>query len=643
MNRALAELARAAGVEAHYTDFYGERREATEETIVRILEAMGYPCSSPSQAQSTLAQVLEDERRGHAVYVLHEGSAAESALTSEDGRTVRPGEPLAHGYYDLDSPQGHARVIAVPQQAYLPQALQDGKLWGIAAQLYSLRSERNWGIGDFGDLAELARAAGGAGAAALALNPLHELHLTNASSASPYSPASRLHLNALYVDVPAAAAYLGLPLAPAPERNAEIERLRASALVEYVPVARLKLQALRELHARFAERAGERLEEFTAFREAGGERLRALALYEALMEYFTAREPRTYGWMQWPREYHDVRGAAAAQFAAEHRREVAFFEFAQWLADVQLREAARAAAHMPIGLYRDLAVGVDASSADVWADPGAYCTQLCVGAPPDPLNAAGQNWSLPPFNPRVLRERAYAPYIELLRANMQHAGALRIDHVMGLMRLFCIPRGAAAAEGTYVNYRFDEMLGVLALESRRNRCMIVGEDLGTVPPGFRERMERVRIFGCRLMYFERDASGEFADPARYTADAVASTGTHDLPPLAGFWERADDATRGALVRMLERYGDLGKEGASDLFPIVLAAYRSLGRSAARLLLLQLEDVLMQREQVNTPGTFDEVPNWRHKLARTIAEIARDPRFTALTGGLRETRAEEVHA
>lgn len=643
MSEALAQLAQAAGVEQYYTDFYGRATEVSEETVVRVLEAMGYPASSQAQAHDTLDMLRADEKRQQPVYVVREGTAAQWNVTGEDGRAVRTGETLAAGYYERRSPHGRSLIIAAPPRAYLPPALEQGKLWGIAAQLYSLRSDRNWGIGDFGDLTQLLREAQASGAATVALNPLHELHLTNASSASPYSPASRLHLNVLYVDVPAAAAFLQLPLNPSREANAQIERLRGTALVDYVPVARLKLQALRQLHARFTESASPHMEEFTAFRKSAGERLHSLALYEALMEHFTERTAHTYGWMQWPAEYHDARGAAPAAFAAEHRRDVAFYEFAQWLADVQLRQAAHAAARMPIGLYRDLAVGVDANSADVWADPGAYCAQLCVGAPPDPMNAAGQNWSLPPLNPRVLRERAYAPYIDLLRANMHHAGALRIDHVMGLMRLFCIPRGAPAAQGTYVNYRFDDMLGVLALESVRNRCMIVGEDLGTVPPGFRERMESTRIFGCRLMYFEREESGEFAAPARYTPDAVASTGTHDLPPLAAFWEGADDATRAALVRMLEKYGDLGTDNASDLFHVVLAAYRSLGRSAARLLLLQLEDVLMQREQVNTPGTFDEVPNWRHKLARTIEEIARDPRFGELSRALNDTRAQEVHA
>ena len=641
MTGARGELARLAGVEQQYTDFYGNRHDAPEETVLRTLEAMGYPCSSEAQARETLAVLREEHTHGPAVCIVAEGTASAWDLASEDGREIQAGQTLTAGYYDRLSSDGTARVIVVPPSAYVPPELEHRNMWGLAAQLYALRSDRNWGIGDFGDLTDLARVAHEAGAATVALNPLHELHLTNASSASPYSPASRLHLNVLYVDVPSAARYLGIALDSPAQQTAEIERLRATALVDYVGVARTKLQALRELHARFASEPGAKLQEFAAFRRAGGERLRSLALYEALMEHFTERKPDTYGWMQWPERYHDAHGAAAREFAADRAHDVGFFEFAQWLADVQLHEAARAAAGLPIGLYRDMAVGVDANSADVWTDPAAYCTQLCVGAPPDPMNAAGQNWSLPPLNPRVLRERAYAPYIELLRANMRHAGALRIDHVMGLMRLFCIPRGAPAAEGTYVNYRFDEMLGVLALESRRNRCMIVGEDLGTVPPGFREHMEQKRVFGCRLMYFERESSGEFADPARYTPLAVASTGTHDLPPLAAFWEKSDEGTRDALVRMLERFGNLRKTDAGDLFHIVLAAYRSLGRSAARLLLLQLEDVLMQREQVNTPGTFDEVPNWRHKLERTVAEIAADPRFRELSAALQETRAQEA--
>lgn len=636
-------------IEERYTDFYGRVRDVPERTKKAILNALG---PSGDEAPRSLRPV----------YLSATQIPADAELYAEDGKPVTAREGLAPGYYRVEKAGESALLIRAPHRAYVPPALERAKQWGIAAQLYSLRSQSNWGIGDYSDLAQLARMGSESGAAAIGVNPLHELHLTNASSASPYSPASRLHLNILYIDVPEAARYVGVALTIDPERRAEIERLRAAPLVAYVEVAKLKLSALREVYEAFL-RGSARGSDFAEFRAAGGERLRRFALYEALMERFAAEQPHTYGWMQWPEAYRDCNAPAVREFAEANSRSVGFYEFAQWIADVQLGAAARASEQLGVGLYRDLAVGVDANSADVWADPGAFCLELSVGAPPDPLNTAGQDWSLPPLNPFALREHGYAPYIALLRANMRHAGALRIDHVMGLMRLFCIPRGEPASDGAYLKYPFDEMLAVLALESHRNRCMVVGEDLGTVPPGFRERIAEMQIFGCRLLYFEREQDGSFRIPEAYTTDAVASTGTHDLPPLAGYWNGSDIETRCALgmhaaagererefaerdtakqklLEMLRSRGDLGTvKAAGDMFAVVLAAYRMLGRSAARLLLLQIEDIVLQQEQVNTPGTFDEVPNWRRKISLEIERIADDPRFVQLAAALRETRAE----
>jgi 4-alpha-glucanotransferase len=291
---------------------------------------------------------------------------------------------------------------------------------------------------------------------------------------------------------------------------------------------------------------------------------------------------------------------------------------------------------MSIGLYRDLAIGVDAQSADVWADRDAFCLGISAGAPPDALNAKGQNWGLPPMNPRVLRERAYSPFIAVLRANMRHAGAVRIDHVMGLMRLFVIPDGAAPSEGAYVAYPFDEMAGVLAQESVANRCMVVGEDLGTLPYGFRERMAERRFFSCRLLYFERSDDGAFCDPQTYPHDAVASTGTHDLPPFAGFWHGLASEDRMKLLKLL---GESAGDG--DDLTATEAAYRALARTSAALLLLQMEDALVQREAVNVPGTTTEAPNWRRKLTVPIEMLKDDKRFATIVAVLQNLRPARI--
>jgi 4-alpha-glucanotransferase len=511
------------------------------------------------------------------------------------------------GYYD--------DMIVVPAQAHVPEALESESAWGIAAQLYSLRSSRNDGLGDFSDLAELARLADGEGASAVALNPLHQLHLTNAAAASPYAPLSRRYLNTLYIDVHAAAEQFGVSLA-----DFDTRALRDAPLIAYEQVAAFKLEVLERIFDALRERRP-----WASF-AAADPGLRDVARYEAIMEMLTALDPDVYGWQQWPTELQDARGDAVERFATQHASRVDFFVFAQWLADRQLEAAARTAGRMPIGLYRDLAVGVDLNSADVWSDPGAYALGLSIGAPPDPLNAGGQNWGLPPFHPRVLRERNYAPFIALLRANMRHAGALRIDHVMGLQRLFCIPRALPRGGGAYINYDVEAMFGIVALESVRNRCMIVGEDLGTVPEGFRERMHDSRIFGCRVLQFNL-----YDNPP----DTVASTGTHDLPTFPAYWRDADAATR---ERMLGAFCSAGIEVTGDgLTALLVAAYRYLARSASRLVLLQLEDGVGSFDQVNVPGTVDEEPNWQRKLAVPLETLAEYPIFTAIVHALRAAR------
>jgi len=344
-------------------------------------------------------------------------------------------------------------------------------------------------------------------------------------------------------------------------------------------------------------------------------------------------------------------------FAQTHESRVAFYVFLQWLADRQLARAAGEAAKMAIGLYRDLAVGVDLASVDVWSDPDAYALGLSVGAPPDPLNAAGQNWGLPPLHPRALVARAYEPFVALLRANMRHAGALRIDHVMGLKRLFCIPREAPSGGGAYVNYDFEAMLGVVALESHLHKCMVIGEDLGTVPVGFRERLATERIYSCRVLLFERDGE-RFRAPAEYPADSIASTGTHDLPTMAGYWTGADIETRErlgwidaegareehierersrvALIEALREAGCIDDE-EPDMHAVLCAVHRFLARAGSRVVLVQLEDMLAQREQVNVPGTTSEEPNWMRKLGLPIDAFETNDMFAAILRIMREER------
>ncbi len=563
--------------------------------------------------------------------------------------------------------------------AYLPPALERGRTWGFALNLYALRSQRNWGVGDFTDLREAVRILRGFDAGVIGINPLHALHYLAPDAASPYSPTSRYFLNPLYIDVEAVEEFEAAgERADALRRriSSEVFRetlagLRATRTVEYARVARAKWSAFEELYAIFSARKGERRRAFEAFVQRGGIRLERFALYEALNERFAGDAGRVRGWMTWPQEYRDPASPAVAAFAARYRRRVRYYQYLQWLADGQLAQAAAQAQGAAIGLYRDLAVGVDRGGADVWSEPDAYVLEESVGAPPDPFGPLGQNWGFPPADPERLLRDGGTSFRELLRANMIHAGALRIDHVMGLMRLYRIPSGKPASEGAYVSYPFEQLLGMLLSESVGARCVVVGEDLGTVPEGFRERMGRAAILSHPLLLFERDFDGRFRAPHEYPALALATATTHDLPTLGG-WAigrdidvreelgllRPADAVEARslrridlshLLEALRAHAALGEADFHSLHatvdakvaqgecyePLVRAAYRFLAETPSRVVLIQLDDALGELDQVNLPGTFVEYTNWRRKTSFDLEGIAADPRVAAIAGEVRE--------
>jgi (1->4)-alpha-D-glucan 1-alpha-D-glucosylmutase len=566
----------------------------------------------------------------------------------------------------------------MPEHAYLPPVLERGRAWGFALNLYALRSARNWGIGDFGDLLRFVRWSAEIGADIVGVNPLHALHYVEPEAASPYSPTSRYFLSPLYIDVEAVPEYAS-PVAAAValrERIASepfartLAELRATPHVAYARVARAKWSALGALYEIFRADRGERQRAFRAFVARGGERLERFAIYEALTERFSTDEGRVRGWLTWPEQFRDPAGDAVRTWAAQTRRRVEYFKYLQWLASDQLALSAEAARELSIGLYLDVAVGVDVNSADVWSDLSAYVLDETIGAPPDPLGPQGQNWGLPPLDPAaMLRERG-AAFSELLSANMAYAGALRLDHVMALLRLFRIPRGKSPADGAYVAYPFDELIGFARVESERRHCLIVGEDLGNVPDGFRDRMERERIFSYRLLLFEREHDGRFRPPAAYPALSLATGTTHDVPTLLG-WVIGRDlevrqgigilspeaASEGRAARridasqLLEALASEGEldgetfhalhatldEGSHEVArfdALTRAAYRFLAKTPARLVLVQLDDAAGELEQINLPGTFTEYPNWRRKSGLDLDGIARDERIAALVADVR---------
>ena len=627
---------------------------------------------------------------------VHEGELPPGALAAEARRTLDGVEwvagplhvpvALAPGYHRLTvaSPAHtvHTSLIVAPRRCYRPAALRDdGRVWGLSAQLYALRSARNWGIGDFTDLLRLVELAADAGAGVVGVSPLHALFPHEPAHASPYSPSSRLFLNTLHVDVEAVAEFAHCDAARArvadEDFQARLRALRGEELVRYEEVAAAKDEVMAILWRHFRDHhlahGDARAQAFREFQRGEGEALRRHALYEVLQARLHADDPSVWSWSQWPEALRDPGAAAVADFARESSDAIEAREYAQWQAREQLDRAGRRAWELglAVGLYQDLAVGVDAGGSETWSDPHAFALGARVGAPPDDFNLAGQDWGLPPWRPEALRESAYAPFVRTLRASMRAAGALRIDHVMGLARSFWIPPGGGAAAGTYVHYPLADLMGVLALESHRNQCLVVGEDLGTVPEAVRDALEAYDILSYRLLYFCKDHDGAFAAPQDFPARALVCAATHDLPTLAGFWAggdlevrrelglfpddahyesqvvgRAEDRAR--LLLALSREGLLPEgheadpQAHAEMTPELAAAiHRYLARSPSRLLTVQLEDLLGQREQVNLPGTTDAYPNWRRRLPLDLEAWADEPRIDAILGALRDERGRSV--
>jgi 4-alpha-glucanotransferase len=717
-DNALDALAEWMGIEAEYYDVRGELMRASTTTKHALLAAMGVPVADEAGARAALREhqreewcralppvlVLRAEDRTPSIAVSSpadtqsivwrlamegggetggEVSFADLPLIAEtllDGerfqRRALPLPPLLPwGYHRLSVTPGDAAasVIVTPGRCWLPQALQQGqRFWGVTVQLYTLRSAGNWGIGDYSDLRNLVDLMAPRGAGVIGLNPLHALFPDNPEHASPYSPASRLLLNILNIDVTALPELSQCAPARALLAAAEFRRrvavARAASLVDYTAVTALKLEMLELLFETFRTGApAARRDAFADFRRELGQVLERGCLFLALREHFANQTPELSDWRRWPEGFRDPASAAVQRFAQENARRVDFHAWLQWVADRQLANVAEAAARhrMPIGLYRDLAVGADSAGAETWAEQKAVISGVQVGAPRDIFNPAGQDWGLPPFHPRALRQEGYRSFIDLVRANMRHAGGLRIDHVMGLLHLFCIPAGKKPVDGAYIAYPMDDLIGILALESQRNSCLVVGEDLGTVPAGFREHMAAANILSYRILFFEQEEkTGAFLPPQAYPSLAMAVVGSHDLPTLRGWWEGrdidlkqrygllpTDDEVRWHMdlrerdrERLLEalRGAGLLPPGQADVEAISRAAHTFLARSVSCLAVAQLDDLIDEGDQVNVPSTSWEHPNWRRKLSVPVEDLVRHAGFDALVALLRAERAGIGH-
>jgi len=728
MNESLLELARVNGIILEYHDIWGQRHQPDDASLRTVLSAMGVAASDDDVVAASLADCARTEwsqplppaivvRDDAAPWIVelklgadvadgelrwslqeesgavHEGRtnlhALECTRTTSIGerdfcvRPLRLEVGLPCGYHclriELDGrPLAETLFCVAPRRCYWPPALQgDGRVWGVTAQLYGVRSERNWGIGDFSDLAALVQQWGSRGAGVIGVNPLHASYPHNPAHASPYSPSSRLFKNWIYIDVEASPDFHDCEEARALVRSAafqaKLRALRESDLVDYPAVGAVKRTVLEMLYAHFRAahlaandaRAGE----FRAFQSAGGGALRRHALFDALQEHLHRQDESIWGWPVWPQEYRDPEAACVQTFGEEHLDRVEFFEYLQWQADVQYGGAARRSFELGlgVGIYEDLAVSIDAGGAEAWANQDIYAVGASVGAPPDDFALNGQDWGLPPIIPRRLQASAYAPFISTLRANMLHSGALRIDHIMGLMRLYWVPPGGKAAEGIYVRYPFEDMLGLLALESQRNQCLVIGEDLGTVPDEVRHALNEAGVLSYRLLYFERSHGGDFKPPSEYPVQAIVTASTHDLPTLIGWWEGRDIALRtelglfpnesmresqivgraqdrARLLLALERHGMLPAGMPPDPVsaPAITAELNAcihayLAASPAKVMVAQLEDVTGVADQSNLPGTTTQYPNWRRKLPLALEHFPDEDRFSKLTQTLSHAR------
>jgi 4-alpha-glucanotransferase len=689
-NRSLADLAAQNGLGEAYYDYRGEYRPFSVAARAAILLAMGVELHPYSVGKPTPIPLLPMVRVCTSdelccdlnlseleLSELHPDSPIYVSIQTEEGanrsyeyrvtqllkqstsiyRLPLPAD-LPLGYHQLSVTVGATKaecpLFIAPPCCYEPEALQqERRVWGLSIQLYTLRSANNWGIGDFSDLQALIELAARQGCNTIGLNPLHALRPADASQISPYSPSHRDFLNVLYIAVPAVPEYLGSLAVQAMVTNSQVllAALRNSKNVDYLGVARLKFQALRLLFAEFSrnelEQNTARAQAFQAYVNQQGERLRLHALYDALDQYFSTQLGHHWGWRSWPIQFHDVHSADVQEFAHQHARQIEFYMYLQWLAAEQLAAAQQLTRRcgMSLGLYGDVAVGVDPNGSESWSNRRLYVENVAVGAPPDPLALKGQDWGIPPQHPRELQRQAYQPFIRMLRANMQSVGALRVDHVMTLCRLWWVPRGMESSEGVYVHYPLEDLIKLVALESVRNRCLVIGEDLGVVPDAMRDAMQRFALYHYKVLFFEKGHDGQFIAPHDYTSRALAVVTTHDLPPFKSWWQGDDvllrtqlnmypgdtqqrvlherETDRRLLLLALSRAGLWAWQEHQPLpaysSALMRAAYLYAGLSKAAVLVIQPEDLQGMIEPVNVPGTSTQYANWQRKLNADLNE------------------------
>ncbi|MGZ3235932.1 MAG: 4-alpha-glucanotransferase [Burkholderiaceae bacterium] len=674
-------LAKAAGLARDWISANGKPMQVSAEALRAILEALNFPCSTDAQCQDSYQRLaaldasdglppLVTATVGHPIRLPGGQHLAGKAyrIELETGQRIEGRFPehwngaaelpsIDHyGYHRLYVGDKQTMLAVAPPRCFgIADAMHartevdpsyDPRLWGLGVQLYSLRRKGDGGLGDFTSLATLATLLASHGAAALAISPVHAMFSADITRFSPYGPSSRLFLNVLHIDP---ANILGQDVFATTlaslggDAENMLARMEKSELINWPASASLRLTLLRRLYGQFME-YGEK-DAFEKFRYESGTSLRDHARFEAVHAWRLAHGENG-DWRTWPIGLRNPKSAEVERFAQEHAAVVRFHEFLQWQAARGLSGAQKAArdAGMPIGLIADLAVGADNGGSQAWSRQTEIINGLSVGAPPDVINTRGQKWGLGAFSPHTMKAQGFGAYIEMLRATFAYAGGARIDHVLGLSRLWLTPQDASPEEGAYLQYPMEDLLRLTALESWRHRAIVIGEDLGTVPAGFDEQLTRAGLMGMRVLLFQRD-SHRFYRPEEWSKDAIATTTTHDLPTIAGWWQGRDIDWRTSLdllekgqseeeahaIRDRERsemWQALGQAGCAsgeepeqnaESAPLD-AAIDFMSMTPAPLAMLPVEDALGLVEQPNLPGTIDSHPNWRRRLPQTVDNI-----------------------
>ncbi len=721
IHRELKRLAHLFGLEEKYTDNWGIVHRASLDAARLILEANGVRFARPSTVREpNILVVCKDSPPDRCVFSLdsegfppdfvprvgptriravsrdseqyqwslgaEEVSVREDEESGEIGLSVPFPAELPSGAYGVElftKLQGQSVTaighwIVCPARAYVPRELESGgRIAGVGIALYGVRSMRNWGVGDFSDLKRIIDwAADDLGVDMVGLNPLHAIFNRWPFNVSPYLPSSRIFRNLIYLDIEEMEDFResvkAKKLVESPEVRARIKGLRNEEHVKYEAVVELKLHVLREVFDGFLHRHGrprkrdERWAEFQAYIESMGVYLKNYATFCAFDEQIRSNDPTVYSWTAWPDEFRDPSSEAVERFRRDNREAVLFWMYVQWQLEIQLREVQEYARSkgMLVGLYHDEAVGVDRNGADFWSLREYFHEEFRVGAPPDPFAPDGQDWGFPPPHRDRIRSAAYEPFRRRLQANCRFGGALRMDHVMQIHRLFWIAKGKPPAEGVYVRDYEEDLLNLIALESQHTGTIVIGEDLGTVPYDLRERLMSKGVFSYRLFYFERDDQGDQLPYHAYPANALVSVTTHDLPTLAGFWAARDidlrrnigqvpedwearsrkerSAHKAKIVERLVQDGLLSPESAdearrSSVVPDALhsAVLEFLFRTPARIVLVNQEDIFCDTRQQNLPGTTSEHPNWVTKMLYSVEELRSNPDATHWTRKFRQ--------